>query len=86
MKQSLYKGLDEQGKVDVKSAFLSCLPFRKQLIKVLNDKIEVKRKKMVKESLHEVEGSWALKMADSMGYERAQREFIELLSEKSEIN
>ena len=82
MKQSLYKGLDAQGKADVKSAFLSCLPFRKQLTKVLIDKIEVKRRKMVRENILAEEGSWALKMADSMGYERAQREFIELLTEK----
>ena len=84
MKLSLYKGLDDQGKADVKSAFLSGLPFRKQLVTVLYDKIEVKRKKMAKESLHDEGGDWALKMADAMGYERSMREFIDLLSEKSE--
>ena len=86
MKASLYKGLDEQGKVDVRSAFLSALPLRKQLIKIFNDKIEVKRKKMVKESEFDKVGRWDLKMADSMGYERAMRDFISLLEEKVEEN
>lgn len=83
MKQSLYKGLDAQGEADVRSAFLSSLPLRKQLIKVLSDKIDVERKRMCKKDLHAENGDWGLKMADSMGYERAQREFIALLSEKS---
>ena len=83
MKTSLSNGLDKEGKVDVRSAFLSCLPFRKQVVKVLKGKIEAKRKKLCKESLHDEEGNWALKMADSMGYERAQREFIQLMEEKT---
>lgn len=78
MKTSLSKGLDAEGKRDVEAAFIAALPFRKQLVSVLEHKIEEKRKKMTKESTYEEPGDWSLKMADQMGYERALREVISL--------
>ena len=86
MKISLTKGLDEQGAVDVRAAFLSSLPMRKQLISILYDRIESARKNNCKKESYKDIGDWGLKMADSMGYERSQRELIALLEEKIENN
>jgi hypothetical protein len=52
MKQSLYKGVDEEKAAEVKAAFLQSLPFRKQLIRVLEDKIEESRKRMTKKDTY----------------------------------
>lgn len=83
MKLSLTKGLDEEGASDVKAAFVAGLVFRKAAIRVVEAKIEAKRKKLCSEGIHNEQGDFGLKAADNMGYERAQREFIELLSEKT---
>ena len=83
MKVSLTKGLDKEAAQDVRATFLSSLPFRKACIKNINSKIEAKRKRICSEGIHNEQGDFALKAADNMGYERAQREFIELLSEKT---
>ena len=81
MKDSLTRGLDKEGQDEVRGAFAASLPFRRQLKKVLNEKIEVGRKETCDKKAYK-DGAFGLKMADSMGYERAQREMISLLSEK----
>ena len=75
MKQSLFKGLDEQGKMDLKGSFLSALLFRKAIIRTLKIKINEQRKKNSSEKFI-LEGDFAQKMAWNMGYEKAQEEFI----------
>lgn len=80
MKTSLTQGMDTEAAQDVRAAFLSCLPFRKQLTKMLNNRISVTRKDMANAKKFS-DADWALQMAHSMGYEQAQYEFIALLNE-----
>lgn len=81
MKTVLLKGLDKDAGQEVMGAFLSSLAFRKQLVKVLNEKIEAGRKASAAGDAYD-KPNWALKQADTIGYERAIRECISLLTEK----
>lgn len=80
MKVSLFKGLDEQGTMDLKGSFLSALLFRKAIVKVLTNKINDQRIKSRKEKFI-LEGNYAQKMAWAMGYEQAQEEFIAFMKD-----
>lgn len=83
MKVSLLKGLDAQGKTDVKVSFKQALVYRKALVRNLWHKISEQRNKSSGEKFL-LEGDFAVKMAWAMGYEKAQREFISLLEETGE--
>lgn len=80
MKTSLHKGLDAQGKKDVDAAYAASLPLRKQLIKILNERIEFERTETCKKGVTNEQGDFAVKMAHNMGYEQATREIIKLFS------
>jgi hypothetical protein len=81
MKISILKGLSDEAKVEVRGAFKGSLAFRNQLIKVLEEKIESTRKGSILNDSYN-SPNWALKQADSVGYERALRECMSLLTEK----
>lgn len=81
MSSSLLSGLNSDQEVDIKMSYKQALVFRKAMVKHLTHKIDIKRKKSCSEDFHK-DGDFALKMADTMGYERAQREFINTLTEK----
>ncbi len=83
MKISLTKGLDKEAAQDVRAAFLSSHPLRKQLTKLLEERIDKARKNNSRKDCYDEPGDWSLKMADSIGYERSQRELIALLNEKN---
>ena len=76
--------MDKEGARDVRASYIQALVFRKRAIEVTNKKIETLRKASCKKDLHNEQGDWALRMADSMGYERALRDFIIMLDDKSE--
>ena len=82
MKASLIHGLAKDAQQDVRGAFLAALPFRKQIIKILEHKIDEKRKKMCREETIQT-ANWDVEMAYYLGYEKAQRELISLMSEKN---
>lgn len=71
-------GLDKGEEEDLKGSFLQALIFRMSIIKVLRNKISNKRKKSNSENFIS-EGDFAVKMAWTMGYEKAQEEFITLM-------
>lgn len=82
MKLSLLQNLDKKTSDEIKGAFASALPFRKAVVSNLRNKITQERKKTHKENFF-LEGDFAQKMAYSLGYEKAQEEFIALMEEKS---
>lgn len=82
MKTSLLSGIDEKDQEEVIQSFRSSLRFREQLIKVLSTKIEASRKESITKSSYD-KPAWSEYQADNNGYERAVREVISLLNEKS---
>lgn len=78
MKVSLTKGLDEQQVLDLKGSFTAALQFRKAVIRHIERKINERRKKSSNEDFI-LEGDFAQRMAWDMGYERAQRDHMELM-------
>ena len=82
MKVSLSKGLDEQGQLDLKGSFTASLLFRQAVIRNIRDKINSTRKESNKMKFI-LEGDFGQKMAYTMGYEKAQEDFIALMEEKS---
>lgn len=79
MKTVWVKGLNEQEKEEMRSSFVSSANVRKRLTELLEDKIETKRKSNVSEERYESPG-WAYLQADAVGYERAMREIISIIS------
>lgn len=78
LKSTQLSGLSKDEEGDLKGSFLSALIYRKSLAKHLTQKIEAKREKASLESFI-VEGDFAVKMAWAMGYEKAQRELLNLI-------
>lgn len=78
LKTSLTKGLDNDHKEEVEQSYKACSVYRKQVIRLLNEKIDAKRKESCKSSEYD-SPSWAFKQADAVGFERAMRELILLL-------
>lgn len=79
MKTVWVKGLNEQEKEEMRASFVSSANVRKRLTELLEDKIETKRKANVSEERYESPG-WAYLQADAVGYERAMREIISIIS------
>ena len=82
MKLSLMSGLDEGLEDELKSSFIQAKLYRMQLTASLERKIEASRKESCKKDFI-LQGDFAQRMADMIGYERGLREMIGLLNEKS---
>ena len=80
MKVSLIKGLTKDVAAEVTSSFNAGIIFRRQLTKVLNERIETSRKASIKIEEY-ASPNWGLLQADRVGYERAMRELILLINE-----
>lgn len=79
LKTTWYTGLDEDQKKELRADFISAHLLRKRLTKLLNDKIETKRTMMRNDENYE-KANWNYLMADSLGYERAMNEIINLIT------
>lgn len=78
MKTVWTKGLDNDQIKDLRADFVSATVLRKRLIELLNDKIETKRVSMRNDENYD-KPNWNYLMADSLGYERALNEVINLI-------
>lgn len=82
MKTTWTAGLTPEGKKEITADFISAFSLRKRLDKLLSDKIDsAHRESLSKEGY--ASPSWGLSQADKIGYERALREVISLISENS---
>lgn len=81
MKTSLLKGVEKDQVAELKQSFVSGLLFRKTLTTLLKDKIESNRVSSCSKKSYETK-AWSEYQADSLGYERALREIVSLLSEE----
>lgn len=80
MKQSWVKGLDETRTKDVRGDFLSSLVTRKRLIEILEEKINSAEITSFDREGYDV-ANWAYKQADLIGYKRALRDVINLITD-----
>ncbi len=79
MKTIWTKGLNEQEKEEMRTSFIASANVRKRLSQLVEEKIETKRKGSVSEERYDSPG-WAYLQADAVGYERAMREIISIIS------
>lgn len=79
LKSVWYDGLDEDQKKDLRADFISSSILRKRLVKLLNDKIDTKRKAVRNDQNYD-KPNWENYVADSLGYERALAEIISLIT------
>lgn len=77
MKTVLVKGLNEVDARDVRAEFKSCPMLRRQLIKVVEDKMRQSFKNSYAKEGYD-SPNWAYTQADARGYERALSEIISL--------
>jgi hypothetical protein len=76
------KGLTGEKRVEMERELQATALLRSRLSVILEEKIESRRTKRVSEEEY-ASPSWALKQADAIGYERALRETISLLTTSS---
>jgi hypothetical protein len=81
LKTAITKGLEPDRAKEITGEFIASRGLRHRLIELFKEKIELSREESCSKNAY-VNGQWAYKQADAMGYERAMREFISLLSEK----
>ena len=72
-------GLNAQDKKDIKANFIEALVLRKRAIELLEAKIDASRTTCLSKNTYD-NPSWALVQADHIGYERAMKELIKMLS------
>ena len=80
MKTSWTAGLTGQPREEIEREFKSSAHIRGRLTKILQEKVDSKRKQKVSEEEYAL-AAWPYKQADFNGYERAMREIISLLSD-----
>lgn len=73
------KGLDPQDIAEVKEGFVGTLAFRKRFIEILQEKINSNRTKILNPENFNTP-NWDKYAADSIGYERALTEVINILT------
>lgn len=78
MKTVWTEGLDTKMALEMRGDFISSHLVRKRLTKLLEDKIDAKRKFIRKDERYDTP-NWDKLVADSLGYERALAEVISLL-------
>lgn len=81
MNQSWTRGLDKDRALEIKGDFKSSHFVRARLTELINDKIIEDRKASIQKEGYD-SPSWAYKMADNAGFERALQYVINLISDK----
>lgn len=82
MKTSWTKGLNAQERQEIEAGFAACAQIRQRLETLINEKVRTKRKESISVDAY-ASPSWAYLQADTVGYERAMKEIISLLSSSS---
>lgn len=82
MKTVWVKGLAEQEATEVRQEYVGAARFRAKLTEMLNAKRNERREASLSSDSY-VNPNWAYLQADAVGYERALKEVISLISEKS---
>lgn len=80
MKLAWLEGLRADDKDKMKDAFKSSLFLRTKLASILNKKTDAERKSLITKSSYD-NPNWALIQADSVGYQRAMQEVINLVTD-----
>ena len=80
MKTCWTQGINKELAIDITQNYKESLVMRRQLVNILNSKIEQNRKEESSKSLFD-NPNWALLQSNKMGYERALRDIIELILE-----
>lgn len=80
MKSSWTQGLDDQSVKDVRGDYISSLVTRKRLAVLLEKKIKEADTTSLNKDGYDV-ANWALKQADLIGYKRALKEIINLITD-----
>lgn len=79
-KSILFAGLEPEHEKELRGDFKSSLLIRRRLQEVLRMKLDAAHKELRSKTNYE-DASWAFKMADNVGYERAVHELISLLED-----
>ena len=82
MKTVWTKGLSVQDKHEIEAGFAACAQVRQRLETLINEKVKTKRKEVVGVDAYQ-SPAWAYLQADAIGYERAMKEIISLISSSS---
>jgi len=80
MKKSWTQGLDETRTKDVRGDYLSSLILRKRLVELLEEKITIAETTSLNKEGYDV-ANWAYKQADLIGFKRALRDVINLVTD-----
>lgn len=78
MKSVILKGLSEEAADEMRQSFTHAVYLRKQLIKVLQEKINASNRNSRSKDAYGI-ANWAYLQADAVGYERGMLECISLL-------
>ena len=78
MKTILIKGLTAEQADEMRQAFSHAVYLRKQISKVLQEKIDSARKASISKDAYQ-SANWAYLQADAVGYERAMQEVLSIL-------
>lgn len=80
MKSSWFKGLNSDLEKEIRGDYASSRVTRHRLRDMLEEKIKTSRNTALNKEGYDV-ANWALKQADLIGYERALKDVIELISD-----
>lgn len=80
MKSSWIAGLTKDQEKELRADYISAFGMRKRLVELLNKKIDVKRESVLSIDQY-ASPSWSMLQADAIGYERAMKEIILLISD-----
>lgn len=79
MKTIWTKGLEEDEVEEIGLHFNSSKVLRDRLSHIVNEKIDAKEREVMSAQEYE-KSNWAFKQADSVGYKRAMKEILSLIS------
>ena len=79
MKTVLTAGLTKDDKAELEASFNASLLFRRRLVEVLSKELESSRNAMCNKEGYS-DANWAYSMADSLGYQRALRKAISIIT------
>ena len=79
MKVAWTEGLRTEDKIKVKEEFYASPGIRARLVKMLEKKIDAERKGLIARNNYD-SPNWSLVQADSVGYQRAMQEVINLVT------
>ena len=79
MKTVWTKGLNEEQKTEMRTAFLQNTLIRERIIGIALEKQDTSRKERITKDAYDVP-NWGFKQADACGYERAWQELISIFT------